>query len=250
MEFLACAIEDAASCAKRMYFASFRSPFKLAALIIAGICLATTHSFAIDQNEMQAALDRHTCPTQMIDTTNMPNYGICTPLEKSKRAQFAVNDCQNEQDRIWHLAEKYNEIYRACHSNESSRGRGATDLNELIGQAKARTNAAQTEAIQDRAQTLQGEREAVETLNSLRMARERADQERRRQAEERAAQEEDQVEPAPPHRSPNRVASGRACFASYQECLHDCMRTTGNEGSAGFCGMCSTQNGENCYRKQ
>jgi hypothetical protein len=77
-----------------------------------------------------------------------------------------------------------------------------------------------------------------------------AEEAHKREAEERAAQEEVPAEPDPPQRPVNRGTNGKVCFAGYQDCLHDCMRTTGNEGSAGFCGMCSTQNGENCYRRQ
>jgi hypothetical protein len=77
-----------------------------------------------------------------------------------------------------------------------------------------------------------------------------AEEVRKREAEERAAQEKVQVEPDPPERPVKRGTNSKVCFAGYQDCLHDCMRTTGNEGSAGFCGMCSTQNGENCYRRQ
>jgi hypothetical protein len=172
----------------------------------------------------------------------------------------AANDVINQYNAIVNSCKKAfgqrqaREAQRAeelrASANASPRGRGATDLDALIDQAKNRTNAAQAASVEDRARTLQGEREAVETINSRREASENTEQERRRQAEERAAQEEDQVEPDPPRTSLNRATNGRACFTGYQECLHDCMRTTGNEGSAGFCGMCSTQNGENCYRRR
>jgi hypothetical protein len=117
-------------------------PFKL--LTFATVtCVWTTSAFAIDQNEMQAALQRHICPAQKIDTTHMPNYDICEPLWKTERAQFAVNECQNEQDHIWHLAEKYNDAYKACHANEAPAPTDNGSIKQKISVAREKLETSQ-----------------------------------------------------------------------------------------------------------
>jgi hypothetical protein len=90
---------------------------RISAAVAAALILASANSpaLAIDENEIQSALQGHICPKEQIDTTHMPNFVVCKPYEPD---WSKVNECQDQQTRIWHLAEKYNDFYKACHAND------------------------------------------------------------------------------------------------------------------------------------
>jgi hypothetical protein len=202
------------------------------------------------------------CPSECArqrSCSNNPEADPCIADVSSLACKQKVVDVNACLDRLYAnhaLAYQYNSILDKC-TQADRQNDPMKDRIEAAGQKAAVAQSKQAEynvqlekvAKQQAAKIADDQRRVQD---NLRKQREQlaADRVRQREAEESAAQEDVQAEPDPPQRSANRTTNGKVCFAGYQDCLHDCMRTTGNEGSAGFCGMCSTQNGENCYRRQ
>ena len=67
------------------------------------------------------------CPPQKIDTTGMPNFSVCKPLEPQ---WSKVVKCQDEQLRIWYDASKSNNNYEKCHPDDTSRYEDTAKVNE------------------------------------------------------------------------------------------------------------------------
>lgn len=108
---------------------------KLAAVFFISICTAPA-AFAIDQREIEGALQKHECPAEAIDTRGMPNFKLCTQYEPD---WTKVNECQDEQSHFWQLALKYNALYRACHL--PSHGAAEKDRPSGMALAKAAQDA-------------------------------------------------------------------------------------------------------------
>jgi hypothetical protein len=127
-------------------------------------------ALAIDEAEIQAALQSRMCPKEPIDTTHMPDYAVCKPLEPDF---MKVDQCQNQQDRIWKLALKYNELYKACHANDdhgssiqTSKPSG-TALAKQAEEAKQKANEAKAKAQQAADRQEQVRKSAEEQKNRL-----------------------------------------------------------------------------------
>ena len=88
----------------------------------------------------------------------MPNFVVCKPYEPD---WSKVNECQDQQTRIWHLAEKYNDFYKACHANDehskpfqaskpsgTALAKQAADAKQKAEEAKAKARQAADKAAQ------------------------------------------------------------------------------------------------------